>query len=62
MRLKRVSGNLGVIAPNFMQQGFARHRSGAGAVKKLQNIRFFFGQADFVTRLRGQLFTDGLNS
>ena len=55
MRLKRVGGNLGVIAPNFMQQGFARNCSGAGAIEKFQNIRFLFGQADFITRLRGQL-------
>src|SRR6478735_9186134 len=44
VRFKRMSSDAGIIAPYFLQQGFARNRFLPGAIKIAQNGRFLFSQ------------------
>ena len=46
MRLQRVRGDVGVVAPDLVQQHLARDRPGAGAVEEFQDRRLLLGQAD----------------
>src|SRR4029079_4689510 len=45
VRFKRMSSDAGIMAPYFLQPGFARNRSLPGAIKIAQNGRFLCSQA-----------------
>src|SRR5437667_4887596 len=51
MRLERVRGDAGIVAPDLLQQGLARYRTLTGAVEVAQDRGFLFREADFVALL-----------
>jgi hypothetical protein len=54
--LERVRGDAGIVAPHFLQQHFARHRTLPGAVEKAQDRGLLLGEADLVAlRVHQQL-------
>ena len=52
MGFQGVRRDTGVIATDLMQQHVARDYAIGRAVKELQNIGFFFGQADLAVIIR----------
>src|SRR5580698_2397281 len=47
MRLQRVSSHRRIVAPNLVQQRFARHRL-ARTVEEFEDVGFLLGQANFL--------------
>src|SRR5215471_6667988 len=48
VRLERVGGDAGIVAPDFLQQHLARDRPLAGAIEVAQDCGLLLGQADLV--------------
>src|SRR5215216_1452408 len=46
VRLERMCGHAGIVAPDFLQQDLARDRALAGAVQITQDCRLFLGEPD----------------
>ena len=56
MGFQRMRGDAGIIAPDFMQQIFARDGRAIGAIEKAQYIAFLFGQANPLAIILGEDF------
>src|SRR3569833_274331 len=48
MRFERVGGHAGIVAPDLLEQGLARHRFLPGAIEKAKDRGFLLGQPDLV--------------